>query len=110
LIRGLAELLAKFRKPLFDKAGVKGGSCRSAFTEPSWERAMKAADLQQRLAELAPGETLLLSAAEVEQAFAYERTHEGWRASATALANLYQCSLMICGPDGSQVSFVGYSD
>jgi hypothetical protein len=71
---------------------------------------MKAADLQQRLAELAPGESLLLSAVEIKQAFAYDRTPEGWRAYATALAKLYQCSLTVCGPDESLVSFVRYSD
>lgn len=35
---------------------------------------MEATDLQNRLAHLAPGETLLLPAAEIEQAFPNSRT------------------------------------
>jgi hypothetical protein len=70
------------------------------------QRPIKAADLQHRLAQLAPGDTLVLSAAEIEEAFFYERTPEGCRAAATALAELYQCRFVVCEPDGSQVGFI----
>jgi hypothetical protein len=66
---------------------------------------MTAMELQDRLAALAPGETLLLSAIEVEQAFPYGRTPEGCRAAASALAAWYRCSLAVCGPGGSQILF-----
>jgi hypothetical protein len=66
---------------------------------------MTAMELQDRLAALAPGETLLLAAIEVEQAFPYERTPEGRRAAAAALAAWYRCSLAVCGPGGSQILF-----
>ena len=66
---------------------------------------MTAAELQAKLADLAPGETLLLSTIEVEKAFLYERTSEKRRAAATALAAWYRCSLAICGPGESQVLF-----
>jgi|GEM_PF-4410252 len=66
---------------------------------------MTAAELQDRLAHLAPGETLLLSATEVEHAFPYERTPEGRRAAASALAAWYRCSLAVCGPGGSRILF-----
>jgi hypothetical protein len=67
---------------------------------------MKAADLQHRLAQLAPGETLLLSVADIEEAFSYEQTTDECRVAATALAELYRCSFVVCGPDGSQVGFI----
>jgi hypothetical protein len=70
---------------------------------------MTAAELQDRLAALAPGETLLLSATEVAQAFPYERTFEGRRAAASALAAWYRCSLAVCGPGGSQILFTRYN-
>ncbi len=67
---------------------------------------MKATDLQNRLAYLPPGETLLLPAAEVEQAFAsYYSTLEERRAAAARLAALYHCRLTLCGPGESQILF-----
>jgi hypothetical protein len=67
---------------------------------------MEATDLQNRLAHLAPGETLLLPATEIEQAFAYERTPEERRAAAARLAAWYRCSLTVCGPGESQILFI----
>jgi hypothetical protein len=67
---------------------------------------MKATDLQNRLAQLAPGETLLLPAVEVEQAFASSySTREERRAAAARLAALYHCRLTLCGPGESQILF-----
>ncbi len=71
---------------------------------------MKATDLQPRLAHLAPGETLLLPAAEVDEAFhAYLASGER-RDAAVVLAVLYQCTLTVCGPDGSQILFTRQSE
>jgi hypothetical protein len=66
---------------------------------------MKATDLQNRLAHLAPGETLLLPATEIEQAFPYYLTSEERRAAATRLAAWYRCSLTVCGPGKSHILF-----
>ena len=81
-------------KPIFDKPGAQQRSC-----------AMEATDLQNRLAHLAPGETLLLPATEIEQAFFYKRIPEERRAAATRLAELYRCSLAVCGPGETQILF-----
>jgi hypothetical protein len=67
---------------------------------------MKAKDLQHRLASLAPGETLLLPAAEIEQAFHFYPTAEERRLAAVRLAELYRCSLTVCGPGESQILFI----
>jgi len=66
---------------------------------------MNATDLQIRLAHLAPGETLLLPAAEVEEGFHSYATSEERRDAAAGLAVLYRCTLTVCGPDGSQILF-----
>ncbi|MBO1909557.1 hypothetical protein J4G37_32655 [Microvirga sp. 3-52] len=66
---------------------------------------VKATDLQTRLAHLAPGETLLLPAAEVDEAFHAFPSSEERRDAAVALAVLYRCTLTVCGPDGSQILF-----
>jgi hypothetical protein len=66
---------------------------------------MEATDLQNRLAHLAPGGTLLLPATEIEQAFPYCSTPEECRAAATSLAAWYRCSLAVCGPGESQILF-----
>jgi hypothetical protein len=71
---------------------------------------MTAAELQDKLADLAPGETLLLSTIEVEQAFPYERTPEERRAAATALAAWYRFSLAVCGPGESQILSTRHDD
>jgi|tagenome__1003787_1003787.scaffolds.fasta_scaffold19092377_1 hypothetical protein len=71
---------------------------------------MKATDLQMRLAQLAPGETLLVFAAELEEAFPYQRTPEACRAAAAALAELYRCNLESRQPEGSEVAFVRQGD
>jgi hypothetical protein len=64
---------------------------------------MKATDLQNRLAHLVPGETLLLPAVEIEQAFDFFPTPEERRAAAITLAELYRCSLTFCGRGESQI-------
>jgi hypothetical protein len=64
---------------------------------------MRATDLENRLAHLAPGETLLLPATAVEEAFHVLATSEERRDAAAALAVLYQCTLTVCGPGGSQI-------
>ena len=67
---------------------------------------MKADDLQDRLARLRSGETLLLPAAEVEQAFAsYYPTLKERRAAVARLAGLYHCRLKVCGSSESQILF-----
>lgn len=67
---------------------------------------MKVDDLQDRLARLRSGETLLLAAAEVEQAFAsYYPTLEERRVAVARLAALYHCRLKVCGPGESQILF-----
>jgi hypothetical protein len=66
---------------------------------------MEATDLQNRLAHLAPGETLLLPATQIEQAFSYYLTSKERRAAATRLAAWYRCSLAVCGPGESQILF-----
>ena len=71
---------------------------------------MTAAELQAKLADLAPGETLLLPTIDVEQAFADERTLEERRAAAIVLAAWYQCSLALCGPGESQIRFTRHDD
>ncbi len=71
---------------------------------------MTAAELQDRLANLAPGETLLLSTIEGEQAFPNERTSEERRAAATVLAAWYGCSLMVCEPGKSQILFTRHEN
>jgi hypothetical protein len=64
---------------------------------------MTAVELQAKLADLPPGETLLLSAIQVEQAFPFERTSDARRAAATSLAAWYRCSLAACGPGEGQI-------
>ena len=64
---------------------------------------MKAMDLQIRIANLVPRETLLLLMAEVEEAFHYYVTLEERRNAAATLAELYQCSFTVCGPGESQI-------
>jgi hypothetical protein len=64
---------------------------------------VKATDLQTRLAHLAPGEMLLLPAAEVDEAFHAFPSSEERRDAAAALAVLYQCTLTVCGPGESQI-------
>jgi hypothetical protein len=71
---------------------------------------MKATDLQIRLARLAPGETLLLPVAEIEQAFHFYTTSEERRIAAVRLAELYQCSLIVCGPGESQILFTRHEN
>jgi hypothetical protein len=71
---------------------------------------VKPADLQNRLAHLAPGETLLLAAAEIEQAFPYCSTLKECCAAAARLAAWYRCSLAVCGPGESQILFTRYND
>jgi hypothetical protein len=66
---------------------------------------MEATDLQNRLAHLAPGETLLLPATEIEPAFPYDLSSEERRAAAARLAAWYRCSLTVCGPGESQILF-----
>jgi hypothetical protein len=67
---------------------------------------MKVNDLQDRLARLRSGETLLLPAAEVEQAFASDYpTLEERRAAIARLAALYHCRLTFCGHGESQILF-----
>jgi hypothetical protein len=67
---------------------------------------MKVNDLQDRLARLRSGETLLLPAVEVEQAFASDYpTLEERRAAVARLAALYHCRLTVCGPGESQFLF-----
>ena len=67
---------------------------------------MKVNDLQDRLARLRSGETLLLRAAEVEQAFAsHYPTLEERRAAVARLAALYHCRLTLCGAGASQILF-----
>jgi hypothetical protein len=66
---------------------------------------MEATDLQNRLARLAPGETLLVPAAEIEQAFHFYPTPDEPRAAAVSLARWYRCSLTVCGLGESQIIF-----
>jgi hypothetical protein len=68
-------------------------------------KAMRASDLQIRLAHLAPGETLLLPVAEVEGTFFSYTSSEQRLDAAAALAVLYRCTLTVCGPDESQILF-----
>jgi hypothetical protein len=67
---------------------------------------MEATDLQNRLARLAPGETLLVPAAEIEQASHFYPTPEERRAAAVRLARWYRCSLTLCGPGESRILFI----
>jgi hypothetical protein len=71
---------------------------------------VKATDLQTRLAHLAPGETLLLPAAEVDEAFHAYVTLGERRDAAAALAVLYQCTLTVCGPGESQILFTRHNE
>jgi hypothetical protein len=71
---------------------------------------MKATELQDRLAQLVPGETLLLPAAEIEQAFNSYPIPEERRAAAAILAAWYQCRLTFCGPGESQVLVTRHND
>jgi hypothetical protein len=71
---------------------------------------MKATDLQNRLAHLAPGETLLLPATEVEEAFQAFPTPVERRDAAVGLAVLYRCTLTVCGVDESQILFTRDKD
>ena len=67
---------------------------------------MNADDLQDRLARLRSGETLLLPTAQVEQAFAsYDPSFEERRTAVARLAALYHCRLKVCGPGESQILF-----
>jgi hypothetical protein len=58
---------------------------------------MKATDLQNRLARLALGETLLLPMAEIEKAFHFYPTPKERRAAAVKLAEWYRCSCRFWG-------------
>jgi hypothetical protein len=71
---------------------------------------MRATDLENRLAHLAPGETLLLLATAVEEAFHVLATSEERRDAAVALAVLYRCTLTVCGPSGSQILFTRHNE
>jgi hypothetical protein len=72
---------------------------------------MKATDLQDRLAQLVPGDTLLISAAEIEQAFAsYHSTLEERYAAAARLAAWYRCRLTFYGAGESQILFTRHND
>jgi hypothetical protein len=71
---------------------------------------VKATALQTRLAHLAPGETLLLPAAEVDEAFHTYVTSGERRDAAVALAVLYQCTLTVCGPGKSQILFTRHTE
>ena len=82
------------RRSFCEVAVHRNGSC-----------VVTAAELQEKLADLAPGETLLLSTIEVEQAFPYERNSQERRAAAIVLAAWYRCSLALCGPGDNQVRF-----
>jgi hypothetical protein len=66
---------------------------------------MEATDLQNRLARLAPGETLLLPVSEVEQAFHFYPTPKERRTAVVKLAALYQCRLTVFGTGESQILF-----
>jgi hypothetical protein len=69
---------------------------------------MNGTDLKGRLAHLAPEETLLLPAAEIEQVFCSYPTPEERREAAVRLAALYQSNLVFCGAGGSQALFTRY--
>ncbi len=71
---------------------------------------MKATDLQNRPAYLAPGETLLLPMAEVEEAFHAFLTSEERRDAAVGLAVLYRCSHTACEMDESHILITCYDD
>ena len=71
---------------------------------------MNSTDLQDKLVHLAPGETLLLPAAEIEQALCDYPTPEERRKAAVNLAALYQCSLVFCGPGESQALFTRHDN
>jgi hypothetical protein len=71
---------------------------------------MKATDLQDRLARLAPGETLLLLKTEVEQAFNSYPTSEERHAAAARLAAWYRSRLTFYGPGESQIRFTRHND
>jgi hypothetical protein len=71
---------------------------------------MRATELQNRLAHLAPGETLLLPAAEVDEAFHAFPSSEERRDAAVALAVLYRCTLTVCGPGWSQILFIRHNE
>ncbi|WP_201864777.1 hypothetical protein [Microvirga soli] len=66
---------------------------------------MNTTDLQNRLARLVSGETLLVLAAEIEQAFDFYPSPEQRREAAGDLAALYQRSILFCGPGESQALF-----
>lgn len=66
---------------------------------------MNATDLQNRLARLSPGETLLLPAATIERIFHYCSTREECFEAAATLALWYGCELALKGSGGSQVLF-----
>jgi hypothetical protein len=71
---------------------------------------MRATDLQHSLAHLAPGETLLLPAIEIEQAFPFRPNREVWLAEVTNLAGWYRCRVTLCGPDENQILFTRHDD
>ena len=71
---------------------------------------MKATDLEDRLASLGPGETLVFSVAEIEQAFQFCPTREERYAAATRLAALYGCSLLLRGPDARRILVTRHRD
>jgi hypothetical protein len=71
---------------------------------------MNATDLQAGLARLAPGETLLVSGAEVERAFnSYPTPEERW-AAAALLAALYRCGCRVWGTDRRHILFIRHDD
>jgi hypothetical protein len=71
---------------------------------------MKASDLQNKLAHLAPGETLLLPAVEIERAFPFYPNREVWLAAVANLAGWYRCSFTFCGPNESLILFTRGDD
>jgi hypothetical protein len=95
--------------PLQPSTGSSGSDDfdEAHFDEPG---IVKATDLQNRLAHLAPGETLLLPAAEVDEAFHAYVTLGERRDAAAALAVLYQCTLTVCGPGESQILFTRHNE
>ena len=72
--------------------------------------AMNATELQNRLASLAPGETVMLPVAEIEWAFHSYPTPEERHAAAAGLAAWYGCSVAFCGPNESQILFTRVAD
>lgn len=71
---------------------------------------MKATDLQNRLAYLAPGETLLVLAVEIEQAFPSYTSPEARREAVVDFAWIYRCDVTFCGPSEDKALFIRNDD